>query len=61
MFRQLIRSIGHMNPVSGFDTYLSNVQSNFGTGTPTRSEARRDYQENMSRRLKHDTYLMGPF
>lgn len=61
MLRQLMRSIGHMNSVSGFDTYLSNVQSSSKSGTPTRSEAKRDYQENTSHRFKYDSFWMGHF
>ena len=42
--RKLIRTLIHIGDSTGFEQYLRGVQRGRGAGTPTRDEARRDFQ-----------------
>ena len=53
MFNTLLRVIRRANHITGFQSYLSDLQSRGHGSTPTFEEARRDFRE-MSR---HSTSL----
>lgn len=44
MIRKVLNSIRHIQPVSGFDSYFSNVQMHGGIVGPSVDEAKRDFR-----------------
>ena len=44
MLRQVIRAIWEIGGPTGFETYLANLQQQYGANGPSAAEARKDYQ-----------------
>ncbi len=48
MIRKVLNSIRHIHPISGFDSYFSNVQMHVGVVAPTVDEAKKDFRSRIS-------------
>ena len=44
MLREVIRAIWGIGGSTGFETYLTNLQQQYGASGPREAEARKDYQ-----------------